>query len=148
MQKKEIMKNLKKAIFKIMSEMFFIFNSDEEPYNKSARKDCHIYTININNESQILLEFKLNRELMNNMMSNFTGTDYESLKDEEVIEGIKEFVNIVSGNFIEIFEEKMNMGIPAIQQLDYDTQKEGYNLVDEDELWFEDQIMYVKIFEK
>lgn len=148
MQKSVMMKNLTYVISKVMSEMYFIFISDEEPYDSGSSKDDYIYTLILENVEQLLLEFKLNKRLMDMMLLNFTGMELDELDDQEIINGIKEFVNVVGGNFINMFKKKMDMKLPQIIDRDYNPEQDGYKLVDETELWFDNQIMNVRILEK
>ena len=82
------------------------------------------------------------------MILNFTGMKLEEFSDQEIINGIKEFVNVVGGNFMNLFERKMDMQLPQIQNNDYNPEQEGFRLFDEEELWFDNQIMHVRIFSK
>ena len=148
MQKSVMMKNLTDVISKVMSEMYFIFISDEEPYDSGSNKDDYIYTLVLENEEQLLLEFKLNKRLMDMMLLNLIGMELDELDDQEIINGIKEFVNVVGGNFINMFEKKMDMKLPKIMDKDYNPEQDGYKIVDETELWFDNQIMNVRILEK
>lgn len=145
MQKSVMMKNLTDVISNVMSEMYFIFIGDEEPYDSGSSKDDYIYTLILENEEQLLLEFKLNKRLMDMMLLNFTGMELDELDDREIINGIKEFVNVVGGNFINMFEKKMDMKLPQIMDKDYNQEQDGYKLVDETKLWFDNQIMNVRI---
>ncbi len=108
-------KDLEKQIFNILSEMFFLFPEDETP---SLPKELYEGSISISNGSPIHLHFFIGADLAKVMAENFIGED--EITERDIVETIKEFVNMVVGNYISDIDPEgmMELGIPQVRKVD------------------------------
>ncbi len=113
----EQMKNIKtleKLIFEILSDMFFVFPEDEEP---EMPEEVYEGVISINGNTSMYLHFFIAPELAKVMAENFIGE--EMISEEDILETVKEFVNMVAGNYIGIIdpEGKRELGLPKVKRV-------------------------------
>ncbi|MDL1970000.1 MAG: chemotaxis protein CheX [Candidatus Desulfofervidaceae bacterium] len=114
----KIMKQLKNVIFEILEDMFFIFPEEE---NEIVLPPKLIEgNIAISGKEKIILRFFIPKELARIMAENFMGEEEREISDQDIIEVIKEFVNMVGGNYLSLIdlEGKMQLGLPQVKEID------------------------------
>ena len=112
----KMMRQLKNVIFEILEDMFFIFPQEE---NEIVLPPKLIKgTIAISGEERIILRFFITKALARIMAANFMGEEEKEISDQEIIEVIKEFVNMVGGNYVSLIdlEGRMQLGLPQVKE--------------------------------
>lgn len=145
MKETKMMSVLTEVISKVLSLMYFLFEDDDEPFEKENDKDYKIFTIDFWDDKKYRIVFKIHDRIMNLMIENFEGVEDESLKQGDIISGIREFVNIVCGNFMNEFSGKMKMGLPMYSSKEEVQKNECNTLIAEKEWWIENSRLFVKI---
>jgi len=110
----KMMRQLKNVIFEILEDMFFIFPEEE---NEIVFPPKLIEgNIAISGEERIILRFFITKALARIMAANFMGEKKTS--DQEIIEVIKEFANMVGGNYVSLIdlEGRMQLGLPQVKE--------------------------------
>jgi hypothetical protein len=145
MKETKMMTTLAEVISKVLSLMYFLFEDGDEPFEAENDKDYQIFTIDFWNGGKYQIIFKIHKKIMKLMVENFEGVGDSSLQPEDIISGVKEFVNIVCGNFMTEFPNKMGMGLPVLSSLEEVKQNTYNTLVAEKEWWIENSRMFVRI---
>jgi len=110
----KMMRQLKNVIFEILEDMFFIFPEEE---NEIVFPPKLIEgNIAISGEKRIILRFFITKVLARIMAANFMGE--KKISDQEIIEVIKEFANMVGGNYVSLIdlEGRMQLGLPQVKE--------------------------------
>ena len=114
MSEKRILEQLESVTFKILADMFFLF--PEEIKDINLPKEIFEGKISINSENKINLRFFISQKLAKTMAENFMG---EVVSEDEINEVIKEFVNMIGGNFIARIdpEGKKKLDLPYVTKI-------------------------------
>ena len=110
----KMMIQLKNVIFEILEDMFFVFPEEE---NEIVFPPKLIEgNIAISGEERIILRFFITKTLARIMAANFMGE--KKISDQEIIEVIKEFANMVGGNYVSLIdlEGRMQLGLPQVKE--------------------------------
>jgi len=110
----KMMIQLKNVIFEILEDMFFIFPEEE---NEIVFPPKLIEgNIAISGKEKIILHFFVTKTLARIMAANFMGE--KKISDQEIIEVIKEFTNMVGGNYVSLIdlEGRMQLGLPQVKE--------------------------------
>ena len=110
----KMMRQLKNVSFEILEDMFFIFPEEE---NEIVLPPKLIEgNIAISGGERIILRFFITKALARIMAANFMGEKKTS--DQEIIEVIKEFANMVGGNYVSLIdlEGRMQLGLPQVKE--------------------------------
>ncbi len=110
----KMMRQLKNVIFEILEDMFFIFPEEE---NEIILPPKLIEgNIAISGKERIILRFFIPKALACIMAENFMGE--KEMSDQDIIEVIKEFVNMVGGNYVSLIdlEGRMQLGLPQVKE--------------------------------
>lgn len=110
-----LLTDLKKAIFKVMEQMYFLL-PDEDTAIPSGEETDTVY-IGISGNPTYLLTLTFDRSLAGRMTSDLLGDD-DSEGDVEIIrKGLRETANIIGGNFLLSFpeDEQRNVTLPAYE---------------------------------
>lgn len=114
--------NLKKVISNVLERMFFIFI---EPVSASecARElpGTHFYHVHIalnGSPEKVALDFYFETSLATHMTANFLGMEVGEVDGVQVMDVLKEMVNMVAGGLINIWDPDGNivLGIPGITE--------------------------------
>jgi len=102
--------------FKILQEMFFLFPEENEDINLTPK--IFDVKISIKSETKMILRFLISERLAQVMAENFLGETISS--EAEIKEVLKEFVNMVGGNFISLIDpnSKGSLGLPQVFKIE------------------------------
>jgi hypothetical protein len=116
----EMLTNLKKVIFKVFQDMFFLFPEECEEELKFPKDliKVNIDIFNTENERKSLI-FYFTVPIAKMMTENYLGQNDE-LSEIIIQETLKEAVNVIGGNFLNSFEDSYNLGIPKITEAESD----------------------------
>jgi len=108
---------LKKVIFEILENMFFLFPEED---GGTVPPMVFEGNIAINGKEKILLRFFIPERLAQIMAENFIGEEVEDISNQDVIEVVKEFVNMIGGNYISLIDPKgeRHLGLPEVKKID------------------------------
>jgi len=110
---KEVLKNLKKVIFNVFQDMFFVFPDEyDEPIVDFPvnwiRVRIALYSKNAKNH-YINFYFTISQARI--MTENYLGQN-EDFPNSILEATVKEAVNVVGGNLLNLFDDDYNLGIP------------------------------------
>lgn len=110
---------LKRVIFKIMSEMYFLFPDEEDvPLPDDAyTAGSYVYQLNLQKQGSLtVLFFRFDNRLAQKMCEYFLGINREEVTPESIQGTIGECVNMVVGNLLNEIDDRaeINMGVPRL----------------------------------
>ena len=112
---KELLQNLKKVIFNVFQDMFFIFPEDGEEIDPD-RDICYkkvAISIQKSGETTYLFQLYFTENQGRMMTENYLGQT-EEITDNLIEETLKEAANVIGGNFLNLFQQGYSLGIPEL----------------------------------
>ncbi|NLI82498.1 MAG: chemotaxis protein CheX [Deltaproteobacteria bacterium] len=110
---------MKDAISEVLETMFFMFVDFDGDCPGDHYSDCESFISLKNNKGRVDIAFKVREEFARMISANLLGLDELDVTQEDMEDTMKEFANMVGGNYKARFDvnNQWELGIPQFRNL-------------------------------